>query len=254
MSKGNHVSDRRCTRRTSSYAAAALAIAAGLTGAGCSSSGSSSKAAMTSVASVPFPVAVGNTWKFTLTSSSGTSGTMTEKITSVVPVTGGRKVMMTETDILAGTPIREQWVYFLHSDGSITSSLLPQAGQANVVTSSTDGVNWPPAAVINSGRLVKLDVPTTIRGAERTDRATAHITIQGDGTATVTVPAGTYRAVIVSKTTTLSYFGMAHPVTSYDKTWLASGVGVVQEQLAITTTGAAFHSMTTIALKSFSKD
>lgn len=254
MSKGNHVSDGRRICRASLCAAAALATTAGLAGAGCGSSGSSGKAAGTSAASVPFPVAVGDTWEYRLAARGG-SGTMTKRMTSVMPVTGGRKVMMTETTTIAGTPIRTESVYFVHSDGSITSStLLPQAEQRNTVTISSDSANWPPAAIIDSGRLVKLDVPTTMKGAERTYRTTAHITIQGEGTATVTVPAGTYRAVVVNRTTTVSFFGIGRPVTSYDKTWLAPGVGVVQEQLALTNTAGSFHRTATIELESFSKD
>ena len=245
------MSDVRCIHRTSACAVA-LAVVAVFAGAGCSSSGSSSKAAVTSAASVPFPVAVGNKWKYKITGD-GRPGAVTEKMTSVVPVAGGLKVMVTATSTLAGAPARTETVYVVHSDGSITSALLPQAGQRNVVTISSSDLRWPPAAVIDSGRPVKLNMPTILRGAERTYRTTAHITIQGAGTATVTVPAGTYRATVVSETTTFSFFGIGKPVTSYVKTWLAPGVGLVQEQLALTNTAGTYHVVTTLELESFSR-
>jgi hypothetical protein len=206
---------------------------------------------VTSAASMLLPVAVGDTWKYKVTGDSG-SGTVTEKMTSVVHVTGGRKVMMTITSALTGTRARTESVYFFHSDGSITSSELPQAGQRNTVTISSSGVWWPPATVIDSRRPVKLDAPTTLSSEERTYRTTAHITVQGAGTATVTVPAGTYRATVVNQTTTMSFFGRGL-VTIYDKTWLAPGVGRVQEQLAVINTAGSHHVVATLELESFSK-
>lgn len=241
----------RCIRRTSACAAA-VAIATALAGVGCGSSGSSSKAVVTSAAAVLFPVGAGDTWKYAATGDSG-SGTATEKMTSVVQVTGGRKVMMTISDALTRTRARTTLVYFFHSDGRITSSGLPQARQRNVVTiSSSSSVWWPPPAVIDSRRQVKVDVPTTLSGAERTYKTMAHITVQGMGTATVSVPAGAYRATVVSQRTTMSFFGLGS-LTFITKTWLAPGVGPVQEQLTLINTAGSRHVVATLELDSFSK-
>jgi hypothetical protein len=247
------VNDVCCIDRIPGCAVIALAIVAVLAGAGCSSSGSPGKPAVTSAASVPFPVAVGNTWKYKVTGNDK-SATVTEKMTSVVPVTGGRKVTMTVTSNIAATTARTETIYFFHSDGSITSSPPSQARQRNVVTISSDSdIIWPSATVIDSGRPVKLDVPVTLQGAERTYRTTEHITIQSAGTATVTVPAGTYRAPVASETITFSFFGIGRPVTSYVKTWLAPGVGLVQEQQALINTAGSYHVVAALELESFSK-
>jgi hypothetical protein len=175
-------------------------------------------------------------------------------MTSVVHVTGGRKVMMTIADALTRTRARTTLVYFFHSDGSITSSELPQARRGSVVTisGSSSGVWWPPATVIGSRRPVKVDVPTTLSGGERTYKTRAHITVQGEGTATVTVPAGAYRATVVSQRTTMSFFGLGS-LTFITKTWLALGVGPVQEQLTLINTAGSRHVVATLELESFSK-
>jgi hypothetical protein len=235
-----------CYHRAAS--AATLAIVAGLAVAACSSSSGPSRAVRTP-ASVPFPVAVGNTWKYKLTG--GESGTVTEKMTSVVPSAGGRKAVMTFTSTIARASASTESVYFFYSDGSITSFPSPQSGQRNLVTISSSGIRVPPAAVVDSGKPVKLEVPTTVNGGERTYKTMAHITVQGAGTATVTVPAGTYRATVVSEVVMMSLFG--HPVTFHYRTWFASGVGPVQVRDASTNTAGKDYFAVTLELESFSK-
>ena len=95
-------------------------IAALLGGVGCSSSGSSGKAAATPAASVPFPLAVGNKWKYKVTESP-VSWTETDKVTSVVPVTGGQKVTMIQSITGVAKP-------FSGSYSASVSGLMRRAG------------------------------------------------------------------------------------------------------------------------------
>ena len=230
-------------RRTSPFAAAA-AIAVTLAGAGCSTSGSPGKAVVTTAASVPFPVAAGNTWKYKLTGSSG-AGSETETMTSVVPVAGGKKATMTETDTIAGTTLKSRLVYFFQANGTITCVLL-LPGKGNTATANLSYPRFPPEAVISSGKLVELDEQVTAHGTYRSVKEMMHITIRGEGTATVTVPAGTYRAVVVSETSTLTGPGIRQPQTTYVKTWLAPGVGPVQIRVIIGTTDGNRSSQTVL--------
>jgi hypothetical protein len=171
------VSDVQCVRRTPTSAAVVAIIAAALAGVGCSSSGSSDKAAVTSAASVPFPVAVGSTWKYKLMTirkvrvkgkavEIPVSGTETDEVASVVVVAGGQKVTMIHTTIIPGVPsLRDRLVYFFHSDGTITSS---DVGPRSESTDGDISPRFPPAAIVNSGRLVKLNVPGTLGPVKET--------------------------------------------------------------------------------------
>ena len=65
--------------------------------------------------------------------------------------------------------------------------------------------------------------------AGKTQTITEHITSQGQGTQSVTVPAGTYNASVVSVQESADIEG--YNTTLDDKTWFASGVGPVQSEL-----------------------
>jgi hypothetical protein len=67
----------------------------------------------------------------------------------------------------------------------------------------------------------------TIEGKKQT--TTERITSQGQGTQSVTVPAGTYRASVVNVQESAAVDG--YNTTIDDKTWLASGIGPVQSEL-----------------------
>ena len=239
--------------------AAVLAAATALALAGCgssasssssgSSSGSSSSSATHSAAaaaapaptsagssaSVPFPVAVGDTWTYN-TTAGGESGTTVDKMTAVTPVTGGQQVTMTHTDHLAGVNDTSTETYIFHSDGSI-SYPLGQLSAGSGVTVSSGGIVWPPASVIDSGKPTQSDIKLSIKEGGQAISTTAHVTVQGAGTATVTVPAGTYQATVVLITEQISIAGVT--ATVQVKTWLAPDVGPVKDQVVTTDAGAS---------------
>jgi hypothetical protein len=72
-----------------------------------------------------------------------------------------------------------------------------------------------------------LSMQITVAG--KTQTITEHITSQGQGTQSVTVPAGAYSASVVQVQESAAIDG--YNTTLDDKTWFASGVGPVQSEL-----------------------
>jgi hypothetical protein len=217
---------------TTSAAASASATATASASAAVSAS-SPAAAAGGSGASVPFPVAVGDTWKYASTAG-GETGTTINKMTAVVPVESGQRVTMTGTSTLLGTTTTHSSTYVFGSDGSITYPL-SQFGSTSGVTLSGTGVFWPPAAVIDSGQPSTSQLKISIKQSGVSLSTTAHITVQGAGTASVTVPAGSYQATVVDMTIALTVEGIS--VTEEVKTWLASGVGPVKDEVILDEAG-----------------
>ena len=241
-------------------ATAAAVLAAGLALAGCGgaassppsgSAANSATAAATAAgasASVPFPVAVGNTWNYKITTG-GESGTTINKMTAVTPVAAGQQVTMLTTDHVGSVNGSAKETYLFHADGSISyplGSFSPGSG----VTVTSNGVVWPPASVIASGRPSQSTLNISIKAAGQTLSTTAHVTVQGAGTATVTVPAGTYQATVVLVTERLSIVGVTASIQV--KTWLAPDVGPVKV-LVNTNEGSATSVVADEELLSFTK-
>jgi hypothetical protein len=245
----------------------ALAAVAGLALAGCGTSAATSGAAssttapghaatssatpgsggVVSAASLPFPVAVGNTWVYdSSVPSTGSTSTVTNKILSVVPMTGGSRVTESYADSLSPTTTRSTYIF--HSDGTITFPL----GQATggTLVSSSGGILLPSAADIATGKPYRSVLTLGFKQDGQTMKEISHVTVQGAGTATVTVPAGTYRATIVDMTMVMTVSGLT--VSIQIRTWVANGIGQVKSEVL---TGVADHSAVTgiEELKSFTK-
>jgi hypothetical protein len=235
--------------------AVALA-AAGLVLAGCGSSGSTGKPASSSskssshssAASAFFPVAVGNTWVYkSSVPSVGEQGTVTNRMTAVVPVSGGQRVTMTDTFKTTDAPENvTKLTYIFHSNGSITYPIGQLAGSG--VSISGGGVVWPPASALASGRPQESTLDIGFKSDGLSVKRTAHVTVRGAGSATVTVPAGTYHATVVEMTMTLSVDGFAVSVDV--RTWVANGVGPVKSE-ATTDEDGTSHVASVQELKSF---
>lgn len=173
-------------------ATAAAMLAAGLALAGCGSAASSATSSTSggtpagASASVPFPVAVGNTWNYKITTGSE-SGTTVNKMTAVTPVPAGQQVTMLTTDHVGSVNGSAKQTYLFHADGSIgypLGSFSPGSG----VTVTSNGIVWPPASVIASGKPSQSTLNISIKAAGQTLSTTAQVTVQGAATATVTVP------------------------------------------------------------------
>jgi hypothetical protein len=259
---------RQAPASVSAVTTAAAALAAGLALVGCGSSASSGSATATEAAatgtaaratssasaatatsfSVPFPVALGNTWTYKVTSNDE-SGTAINKMTAITPVANGQRVTMTTTDHLASVNTSGKETYIFGSDGSITYPLgLSQQGSG--LTVSGNGVVWPPASVIDSGKPSESSLKISLKAAGQTISSTAHITVQGAGTQAVTVPAGTYQATVVLMTEKISV--MSTTVTEQLKMWFAPGVGPVKVE-AVSSGAGNSHVTVDEELESFTK-
>ena len=187
-------------------------------------SGAGSGGSAASGASIPFPAAVGDAWVYRQSFALGSGSTATDKVVANVPVAGGRQVTMVQTS----EGLTTRLVFVFHPDGSITYPVAEVGGQ----TTSSDGILWPPASVIASRQPVRQQVTMHSGAGSQTDLV--QTTVQGAGTATVTVPAGTYQATIVNVTMTVPFGGGS--ITVEVRTWFAADVGPVKSE-TLTTRG-----------------
>jgi hypothetical protein len=231
-------------------AAAVVAITAGLALAGCGGSSSSGSAAgnnagssspaashspssggsttAVTTATVPFPVGVGDTWKYKTT-----YGRTVNRMTAVTPVSGGQQVTMRSAITSLGSTSHDTAYYVVHSDGSISlpfSQFDTNSSGASVQLISGN-IFWPPADELSSGKAYHdaLKIAFSDEGVKQD--VTAHVTVRGGGTQSVTVPAGTYNADVVNMTMSETVEGIA--VSSVVRTWLAPGVGPVKTEVIL---------------------
>ena len=113
--------DKHLTRACAGIAFAAMA---GQFALGCDTAGSSRTSAPAkspgASASVPFPVAVGDTWTYTVQTLGLPPAVLVKKITGITPVPGGRRVSMAITYSVYGIPRKFHQDYLFGTDGSIS--------------------------------------------------------------------------------------------------------------------------------------
>jgi hypothetical protein len=97
-----------------------------------------------------------------------------------------------------------------------------------------------------SGQPHTSTITAAIDIAGQTRTASIHVTVHGAGSASVTVPAGTYHATVIDDTITEKLMGVSLSIGI--RTWLAPGVGPVKSE--VTTNGTAVSGE---ELKSFTK-
>jgi hypothetical protein len=227
-----------CGKTTGSAAAAAgSTTAAATTVAATSGTGSTASASATSSGSqssvtlssgsLPFPTTVGDTWKY-----SNTNGSTSEnKIASNTQVAGGQQVTMAIAFTDNGTTTHASYDYIVQPNGEIslpTSQFAPSESGVTIKVLS-GGIYWPSAAQLSGGQPVHTTLTMQITVAGKVQTITEHITSQGEGTQSVTVPAGTYSASVVNVQEVAAIDG--YNTTIDDKTWLAAGIGPVQSEL-----------------------
>jgi hypothetical protein len=186
--------------------------------------------------SIPFPVAVGNTWVYQ-TTAGGATGRTTNRIVAAGPGSAGFLVTMSSATSLAGAGSAGTSGYTFYPDGTIGYP----APAVNGVAVTGGGIRWPNAAALASGHAYHSTLQLQVGGAQEN----AGVNVYGAGTETVTVPAGTYQASVVE--TTIAAQGETIEVT----TWIAQGVGTVKTEIQIH--GAGTAGLTTSELLSFTK-
>src|SRR5580692_3747748 len=134
--------------------------------------------------SIPFPVAVGNTWVYQ-TTSGGQTGRTTNKIVGAGPGSAGYRVTVSSTTDFGGSASTVVPVYTFYPNGTIGYPV----PQVNGVPLTGGSIRWPDAAALASGKVY--------HSVLRIQGGNAHVTVQGAGTTSVGVPAGSYRASVV---------------------------------------------------------
>jgi len=197
-----------------------------------------------------FPATVGNTWVYQSTlASTSESGTDTNKITAVTPDSAGERVTISDSTDIAGVPSKTTTLtYQLNSDGSIGVPF--SQFDSSTVKVMGGGILWPSAAQLASGQPHTSTLSLRVTSDGHAIHVTGHVTVKGEGTQSVTVPAGTYRATVVNEAITESIDGIT--ITINVKTYLANGVGPVKS-VASTTTGSTTATVSSEVLKSFTK-
>ena len=212
-------------------------------------SGTSGNGAVTG--STMFPAAIGNTWVYDDTVGAE-KGTVTNRITAIAPTAGGQQVTMTNSDDLPGlgaaaTKTTTETLIF-HSDGSI-SIPLTQLG-STAVTVKSGSILWPSASGLAAGQSRTSTIVMTVTVAGHATTVTLHVLVKSGGSATVTVPAGTYQTTLINETMTEQLEGMALNIKIQN--WDASGVGPVKTD-AISTAEGHTTTVSNQELKSFTK-
>jgi hypothetical protein len=192
--------------------------------------------------SIPFPVAVGNTWVYQ-TTASGETGQTTNRIVSAGPIPTGYEVTMSSTTDVAGTATAVQPVYVFYPDGTIGYPVPAISG----VSVAVGGIRWPDAAGLASGQAYHSVL--RILDSQTGQYGNVNVTVQGVGTMSVSVPAGTYQASVVD--TTIAGKVDGYTTTVEVTTWIAQGVGPVKTEELIRAAGKT--ELTTNELLSFTK-
>jgi hypothetical protein len=193
-----------------------------------------------------FPAAVGDTWVYQISTSAGDVGTTTNRVTAVTPTAGGNLVTESDSETLAGVPQTHTYQYVIHSDGSIT---VPVSSTDAGVTVKSGQLIWPDSAQLAAGQATTATLVFTATDSGKTTTYSETATIKGEGTQTVTVPAGSYSATAIGEVMSGKVLGVA--VKTDVETWVATGVGPVKETVS---SGEGSYVLTiTEVLKSFTK-
>jgi hypothetical protein len=179
--------------------------------------------------SIPFPVAVGNTWVYdVVTNINNAHAFDNKKVTGVTTVTGGHQVTMTDSlgPGSANTAIEH---YLFYDNGQLG---FPVSDHHGVSVVSGNGVLWPDAAGVASGRPYHSVLNIKLSSGQY---ETANVTVQGGGTQSVSVPAGTYRATLVNMTMVTKVGSFT--TTAVVKVWTAPGTGPVKTEQLIRAAG-----------------
>ena len=194
--------------------------------------------------SIPFPVAVGDTWVYdVVTSISNVHALDTKKVVEVTPMPDGRQVTMLDSAVPGAADSTLQH-YLFYGNGQIGFPVNEAHGVSVV---SSNGVTWPDAADAASGRRYHSVLNIKLSSGQV---KTANVTVQGGGTQSVSVLAGTYRATVVT-ITMVSNEG-SFTTTAVVKVWTAAGTGPVKTQQVVKA-GGKTQLITTSELVSFTR-
>jgi hypothetical protein len=218
---GCHSSSSGSASGTASAPGTAKAAA---TASSAASSGSVSIGGAGSVAY--FPDQVGDTWVYSVQFAS-TKAKITNRVTAVTQVSSGTEVTMSDTDteLDSTKPTTVQWI--VHPDGSISIPTSFIGGSTLKIKSGNLG--WPSPAQLASGQPQDSTLVMTDTVAGKTITVAAKSVVKGEGTQSVSVPAGSYSATVIDDVQNEKVLG--YPLTTDIKIWLVNGVGPVKTEM-----------------------
>lgn len=200
----------------------------------------------TAAGSTLFPIAVGEKWVYADHLGSLGSSTTTNTVAAIKPASGGNLVTLTDTSNVLGTAKTTKLTYMFYSNGSIGVPFTQLAGGKVAIESGS--IVWPSASALASGQAHTSVLSIAVKTGGQILHEKVHVTVKSGGTASVTVPAGTYQATIVDQNMSETVFG--HAFSFAVRTWLAPGVGPVKDELV---GDSSFFPHTVEELTSFTK-
>lgn len=234
--------------KLSALALAGLVLLAGCTAAEPAATNNPSlpptDAPVSSVESIYYPVAEGNTWVYSIDYGNGTTVTDTEVMTAVVPEGDGARVTIERSfvwDDGSQPDLKDSVDYVFGSDGSLTVPFqsIPSAG-GSTVTVQSGTMMWPTNDEFEAGTAKTGTIQATVETSGQTFAETVDFTITGAGLDDVTVPAGSYSARKLSQALVISLPDLGVSGLAVNAvTWLADGVGPVRTEVPDTIGGGA---------------
>jgi hypothetical protein len=214
-----------------------------------SSSGKSSSSGGSSAITTAayFPVGAGYTWVYK-ESGFGGKGTSTQKVLSIKPSAAGQVATMSDT---LTYPIKKTFKESLifRPDGSIE---VPLTQFGATVKLESGSIVWPSTAQLASGQPYHNTIVMKIDEAGHDETLKMPLTVRGEGTSSVTVPAGTYQAALINETMDTSFDG--YKISMAVRTWVANGVGPVKSEVLSDMLGGSSNApISTEELMSFTK-
>jgi hypothetical protein len=211
------------------------------------SSGKSTSASGSGGITTLFPATVGDTWVDRDTLGDHEVGKSTNTITAVTPDSDGKKVTIAIQTDNPGTGATSTTVsYQLYNNGSIGVPFSQFDNSS--VTVKGGGIVWPSSAQLASGQPHTSTLSIVVNSSATKLAVKALVTVKGEGTQSVTVPAGTYSATVISETVSEKIEGI--DAVTQVTTWVANGVGPVKSVVS-TKTGSVSTTDATDVLTSF---
>ena len=204
-----------------------------------------------------FPVQVGNSWVYRIdygSGSSAVSATDSARITKVVAGTDGVSTVTVEHSLHAADgshqDIASTTDLLVRPDGSVAAPPLTLTAGDYSAALPTAVMVLPSLAQLASGQpiVTTADVAVTAAGSMYDQNIT--VTATTKGTSSVTVPAGTFDATVVSHVLELAPSVLPIPITITATSYLVKGVGLVKSTIPAI---MGMSGDTTITLLSFSK-
>jgi hypothetical protein len=195
-----------------------------------------------------FPVGAGYTWVYRQQGFGG-KGTSTQRILSVTPSAAGQVASLSNT---VTYPVKKTFkeTLIFRPDGSIQVPLTQFANAS--VTLESGAIVWPSSAQLASGQPYHDTIVMKIDEAGHRETMKMPVTVVGQGTSSVTVPAGTYNATLIDETMATSVDG--YKISIAVRTWVANGVGPVKSEVFSDMLGGSSATpMSTEELVSFTK-